>query len=59
MTDVGDWQNDKFCRMGNFIKYSHSKAMAVFIKLSSWRKMAFEKKKKSFGIFILLTFFLF
>jgi hypothetical protein len=41
MTDVGDWQNDKFCRMGNFIKYSHSKAMAVFIKLSSWRKMAF------------------
>jgi hypothetical protein len=26
-------QNIKFCRMGNFTKYSHSKAMAVFYKL--------------------------
>jgi hypothetical protein len=26
-------QNTKFCRMGNFTKYSHSKAMAVFYKL--------------------------
>ncbi|CAC9642082.1 hypothetical protein, partial [uncultured Gammaproteobacteria bacterium] len=24
---------DKFCRLGDFMKYSHSKAMAVFHKI--------------------------
>jgi hypothetical protein len=28
-----DGQNDKFCRMGDFMKYSHSKAMSVFYKI--------------------------
>jgi site-specific DNA-cytosine methylase len=26
-------QNDKFCRLGDFMKYSHSKAMAMFYKI--------------------------
>jgi hypothetical protein len=26
-------QNDKFCRIGDFMKYSHSKAMAVLHKI--------------------------
>jgi hypothetical protein len=31
-------QNDKFCRIGDFMKYSHSKAMAVFYKIVKWVK---------------------
>jgi hypothetical protein len=30
--------NDKFCRLGDFMKYSHSKAMAVFYKIVKWVK---------------------
>jgi dihydrodipicolinate reductase len=31
--DKGDDLSAKFCRLGDFMKYSHSKAMAVFHKI--------------------------
>jgi hypothetical protein len=35
---IVDEQNDKFCRIGDFMKYNHSKVMAVFYKIVKWVK---------------------